>query len=121
MKPDYVRRALYAAGLTPTQRLILASLADMASDTGLAYPARSKLAAWTGLNPQVIGRNLTDLERLGYLTRTDRARPGRVLELTLHPARWPPRNDPRPQANHPRQPRRNTPRPSPSDPRPPPR
>lgn len=85
-----IKRALYAPGLSSSERVLLAALADRANEaTRVARPSRQRLVRETGISAKHIQRMLVRLESIGYLKRTGRAAPGKVLEVTLNPAAWP--------------------------------
>lgn len=74
MSLKYIRVARTARGITPTARLVLWTLADMARDDGRAWPSQQHLADATGLSARTIRTALGELERVGWLWREQRRR-----------------------------------------------
>jgi DNA-binding MarR family transcriptional regulator len=73
-------RALQPAGLTPTQFGVLVQLDN---EPGLS---QGQLARRALMTPQSMGELLVSLERLGYVTRGERAGRGHAVPVSLTPA-----------------------------------
>lgn len=69
--------------LSPTQKIVLLSLADQANDDGVCWPSASKTSARTSLCERATRQAIADLENMGHLTR--QIRPGRATYYTVHP------------------------------------
>ena len=90
MHVKHPTRALYAYDLTPAERLVLATLADVAHDERrLAYPSRATLCARSGLSHKTVQRCLARLIALDYISQAAPARPGQNRTFRLYPERWP--------------------------------
>lgn len=56
--------------LPPTQKLVLVSLSEFADDYGRCFPSVDTIAERTGLNARSVRRAVSELERLGILSRS---------------------------------------------------
>lgn len=70
-------------GLTPTQKLVLLSLADNASDAGECYPSVAQIAQRTGLSDRAVQKTVASLQELHLLTRITRPGTSTLYLLTL--------------------------------------
>src|SRR4051812_29793668 len=95
MRHAVVIAALKVPDISPQERCVLAYFTDRGDKYGLAWPSRELVSAELSMHPKTLQRALRALERRGYITREGRARPGRTLEIRLHPERWPRPHDPR--------------------------
>src|SRR4051812_2010283 len=95
MKHSVVMAGLKVPDISATERSLLAYLADRGNAYGLAWPSRELICAELSMHAKAVQRALRVLERHGYITREGPARPGRTLEIRLHPERWPQPRDPR--------------------------
>jgi hypothetical protein len=80
--------------LTPSQKLVLISLADQANDEGVCWPSVKTLGVRTCLSERAIRDALRSLEEVGLL-QTDQ-REGRSSYYTVTPANGAPRQMPPP-------------------------
>ena len=71
--------------VSPSQKLVLISLADQANDDGLCWPSVGSISRRTGLKQRAIRAAIQFLETEHYL-RVDRV-PGRASNYVLTPAR----------------------------------
>jgi hypothetical protein len=62
----------WEANLPTTTKIVLISLADQANDSGYCWPSVQTLCKRTGLSERSVFKQLTELERLGFLTRKSR-------------------------------------------------
>lgn len=58
----------------PTSKLVLMALADHANSDGECWPAMKRIAELTGVSPRQVSTHITDLERLGFISKGDRRR-----------------------------------------------
>ena len=71
--------------ITPTQKLVLISLADQANDDGLCWPSVKTIGIRTCLQERSIRQAIADLEKLGLLRRQIQL--GKATYYTLTPSR----------------------------------
>src|SRR4051812_15966023 len=69
--------------LRSTVKLVLLALADNASDEGKCYPSVATLRRKCSLSERAIQVAITELEKLGHVTRTPRL--NRSTVYTVHP------------------------------------
>lgn len=95
--------ACWPLDLSPSQKLVVISLADQANDEGVCWPSMASLMRRTCLSERAVRNALRDLEAGGYL-RTHH-REGRSSYYTVTPAAGAPRQEmpdtPAPRAAHP--------------------
>jgi biotin operon repressor len=58
----------------PTSKLVLMALADHANSDGECWPAMKRIAELTGVSSRQVSTHITDLERLGLISKGDRRR-----------------------------------------------
>lgn len=105
MTLKFIKVVRKARGMTPSAKLVLWTLADMARDDGVCWPSHQHLADETGLSPRTVRTVLAELEGIGWLWREpQRRRNGtrkadiihlRTLDMAARPALFPrpPLND----------------------------
>ena len=76
--------------LTSTQKLVLLALADNCNDRGECYPSISNLSEKTGLSDRGVQKVISELEKMGFVSRSMRY--GRSTLYTLTPERGSPPN-----------------------------
>ncbi|MHB1285524.1 MAG: helix-turn-helix domain-containing protein [Leptospirales bacterium] len=59
-------------GITPTQKLILICLANHAGPEGTCWPSQNIISDYSGLSRETISRNLSDLEKRGFINSVQR-------------------------------------------------
>lgn len=95
--------ACWPLDLSPSQKLVVISLADQANDEGVCWPSMASLTRRTCLSERAVRNALRDLEAGGYLQT--HYREGRSSYYTVTPARAAPRQEmpdtPAPRAPHP--------------------
>lgn len=70
---EAMKAALYTAGLSTTEKIVLMALADRVDKAGVAYPSVGWLADMTGLNRRSVMRVLATLEDAGLIAVSRRA------------------------------------------------
>lgn len=70
-------------GLTPTQKLVLLSLADNANDAGECYPSIAQIVQRTALSDRAVQKTIASLQSLGLLTRISRPGTSTLYMLTV--------------------------------------
>lgn len=86
-------------GITPTQKIVLISLADQANDDGVCWPSMRLMTARTCLSERAVQAAVASLINLGLLERHER--PGRSSYFTVTPAGYAPPQDVHPAAGAP--------------------
>jgi hypothetical protein len=76
----------WQADIPAGRKLVLLSLADNANDRGECYPSIDAVAARCGLSVRAVQGHISDLEKVGMLSRQERN--GRSNLFTLHPRRF---------------------------------
>ena len=105
--------AAFKTDLPSTPRLVFLALCDCANDQGECYPSIQNLVGKTGLSDRAIQKNLSELERLGYVRRDTRTGRSTVYWLTPSPrTTFTPEPDSPPNHVHPTPERRSPPPPN---------
>lgn len=76
----------WALKMTPTQKLVLISLADNASDEGFCFPKISSIMLRTNLSRRAVFRALEWLEAQGYIRRISGAEKGKGNKYIVDPS-----------------------------------
>lgn len=79
---SHVELALLA-GVSPTEKLVLAAIALHTDSQGVAWPSKERLAQITGLTPRGVRKALARLEERGYLKTTPRAGSSNLYQLNV--------------------------------------
>lgn len=84
MSTKYLSTCWSIAGISPSQKLVLISLADQANDSGVCWPSVPHMTVRTGLSERAIRNSIRSLEDAGLLIC--RHRTGRSTWYDLTPA-----------------------------------
>lgn len=89
-------------GMSPAQKAVLISLADMANDEGVCWPSVALIASRTCLSDRAVQKAIKWLEEAGVVVATERS--GRSTFFHITPEQYSPPNDvhPRTQFANPR-------------------
>ncbi|WP_135506839.1 helix-turn-helix domain-containing protein [Roseovarius aestuariivivens] len=73
--------------LSPTEKLVLGSLADHANDQGVCYPSIARLARRTGFSARTVQKAIKDLREVGKLRVDENAGPKGCNLFTVYPSK----------------------------------
>ena len=82
---EAVKRALYASGISATDKLVLIAIADHVGPSGVCWPSLERIAGIIGRNERTVRRIIDKLEEGRYIKVTRRRYRGNVYQVLDFP------------------------------------